>query len=505
MPVIVVGAGPVGLCSAILLRLWGCQVRIFDKAPAPPTTSRALGIQARTMEALAQFGVADAVETASLPLQSSVMFNERGPIGRYRAYPPEAPYPHTYVAPQTLLDRVLESRLRELGVEVERGRECIDIRHERNDVSAVFANGESIAGDWLIGADGAGSIVRRACGIDFAGDNTGQAFFLADLRLSQVPVADTALTVLGGLGPLMLMRIDADPLHWRLFVDVTDAVSDVDDENSFDPQELLSTRARCLGALRVRETEWRSLYRVKVRLADTYRQGRVLLAGDAAHVFPPFGGQGMNTGILEAHNLAWKLALVERGLAHPDLLDTYEAERRPLAAEVIRKVERTRKSYALRNPLARGLRDIGLRLVTRSRFIQSRISRDLSQIEQSYRGRSSLAAASAGSDGRPATGERAPWYRGSAETASPFPVSAFTLMCFGGVPAALANPRVPLKVMDADAAESGRSRLRNLYGADDGTIILVRPDGHVAFRGRSSRICELERFFDKLHLPLGRD
>lgn len=130
----------------------------------------------------------------------------------------------------------------------------------------------------------------------------------------------------------MMMRISEDPRHWRLFVDVTDDTGEKDDEDSFDPTELLRTRGTRLNAPPINDVEWRSLYRVQVRHARTYRNGRVFLAGDSAHVFPPFGGQGMNTGILDAFNLCWKLALVDHDLADPRLLETYHAERWPIGA-----------------------------------------------------------------------------------------------------------------------------------------------------------------------------
>lgn len=293
----------------------------------------------------------------------------------------------------------------------------------------------------------------------------------------------------------MMMRISEGPYRWRLFVDVSDDTGEKDDENSFDPAELLRTRGSTLGAHRVVDVEWRSLYRVQVRHARRYLKGRIVLAGDAAHVFPPFGGQGMNTGILDAFNLCWKLALVDRGLAAPRLLETYHAERHPIGAEVIAEVEQRRKGFALRNPIARALRDFAFRLLTHSRFLERRVSRQISQLDQHYRNGSWLSE-QADSSRTARAGERAPdgvWQKRRLHKL--FSPTAFTLLVFdSNVGSRLIRHELPVNtLMISSDTEEGRA-LRRVFGAAKGTLVLIRPDGHIGFRGNAVDHMLAERY-----------
>ncbi|KXF74678.1 hypothetical protein ATN84_22550 [Paramesorhizobium deserti] len=452
------------------------------------------------MEALDRLGVARDLETHSLRLGASVVYNERGLVGRLDPYPPESRFPHTYVASQSVLDDLLAERARCLGVQVEWNTECTGVENRADETVATFADGSRTIYDWVIGADGAHSTVRGAAGIAFEGFGTGQAFYLADLKLESPLSTDMSATVLGREGPMMMMRISEDPRQWRLFVDVTEHAKEKDDEDSFDPAELLRARGARLSAPQINDVEWRSLYRVQVRHARAYRSGRVFLAGDAAHVFPPFGGQGMNTGILDAFNLCWKLALFERGLADSRLLETYHAERWPIGAQVIAEVEQRRRSFALRNPLARAARDAAFWLLTRSRFLERRVSRQLSQLDQHYRDRSWLSEQTNSSRSARA-GDRAPdgvWQgRRLHELFSP---TAFTLIVFGKTAERhLDRHGLPVTMIRINSDQEEGTRLRRAYDAGDGTLILVRPDGHIGFRGRTDDWGILERYLGTIH------
>lgn len=487
MSILIVGAGPVGLCAAIALRLQGCAVTVIDKAQRASRASRALGCQARTMEALSTFGVARDLEAASGRVGTTANFNEHGLIGYLDWHAPDAPFPYTYVAPQTVLEDLLRKRLAGLGVEIGWTRQLERLEQDADGVSAHFTDQSSARHDWLIGADGAHSTVREAAGIDFAGNSTGQSFYLADILVDGAPHDLTALNWMGLHGPLMLMRVSDDPRQWRLFVDVTDA-----HRTRHSPQEIIDARATGTNPMTVGEVIWESLYEVEVRQAASYRRGRVFLAGDSAHVFPPFGGQGMNTGILDAFNLAWKLAWVTQGKAGPGLLDTYHAERHPIGMQVIAEVEQRRKVFALRNPVARRLRDLFFRLLASSETLERRVSRSASQLTQTYRGRSWLSRQHGRS--RVRAGDRAPafeWQRWRL----PHDLSrGFVLLAFSPPDDAL--PASPLieRMLIVDLENADGAALASRFDAAAGSLVLIRPDGHIGFRSSRFDSVALERY-----------
>ncbi|WP_156251720.1 FAD-dependent monooxygenase [Pseudactinotalea terrae] len=467
----VVGAGPTGLTAALVLAHHGIQARVLDRRDAASTASRALGLQARSMELLAMLGVADRVEQTAYRLAgSSIMRGERV-VARQRWFPPDSPYPYTYVVPQQGLETMLRDRLAELGGAVEWGRAVTGVAADPSGVTLRTAGDGDLRADWVVGADGAGSTIRQAAGIAFPGERTGEVYHLADVRFRSDPDLGDGAMWLGASGPLMLMRLPDDGL-WRVFIDVTDegsAQAVRPDRASL--QALLDRRGP--GTLEVREVGWTSVFRSRLCLAEAYRSGRLLLAGDAAHVFPPFGGQGMNLGIQDAVGLAWRLARVADG-APPEMLDDYARERRAVAATVIRDVGARRRIFALRHPLARAWRDVMLRVVSASSLAARAASRSTSQIDLSYRTGRRTAA--------PAPGDRAPdapLPTGSLHEA--FRVDHFALLRIGASPALPPLPE-PVTVIDIDDDSDPDGDVRRRYRMDAG-LVLVRPDGHIGYRG----------------------
>ncbi len=443
------------------------------------------------MEVLDALDIAADLAALSNTVGTTATYNERGIIGRLAWQKPDAPFPHTYVAPQTVLEKLLHRRLDELGVAVEWRTEFAGFAQDPDGVTARFADDRSDRFEWVVGADGAHSTVRKAASFGFEERDTGQNFFLADIRLDKAPSADTAMTWLTAEGPLMLMRI-GDENQWRMFVDVTDAPS-----SPTSAQELLDERTPGLPSREVVSTQWTSDYEVRIGHAQIYRCGRVFIAGDAAHVFPPFGGQGMNTGILDGSNLGWKLARVVHGLAGSDLLDTYEMERRRIGAQVIAEVEQRRKSFALRNWLARMLRDLFFRLITKSKFAQRSVSRAMSQLGQSYRGASWLSEQHDGAS-RVKAGDRAPdgsWQRERLHRE--FSPTDFTLLVFGAHPDAERAVQGMAKVLHVGLSSAANRSLAKRYEAYDGALVLVRPDGYIGFRGDRRDLHHLQRYMER--------
>lgn len=503
MEVLIVGAGPTGLTCALVLAANGVTCRILERREEAPTTSRALGLQARSMELLDSLGVAEPILKVSHKLRgSSIMKGERE-VARQGWIPPQSPFPYTYVFPQAELERVLRQRLEEMGVTVEWGTEVRTLEQLPDKIQVTLSDGRSLVTRWVVGADGARSRVRDEAGIAFDGKATGEAYYLADFSPhKEIPIKDAAMW-LGEEGPLMLMQLPGAEQLWRIFVDVSDqALKETLPEPTLDRlQSLLDTRAFGKGSLRIDKLHWTSTFRTRVCLASAYRKGRIFIAGDAAHVFPPFGGQGMNTGIQDAFNLAWKLSYVLQGKSPESLLDTYEVERRPVGAATIQEVERRRKLFALRNPLLRTLRDTLLHLLTKSERSVRLASYANSQLGIAYKAGSWLTAET-GSLRGPKAGERAPdGMLSTARLHTSFAPTRFTLLIFSGSSAATQPLKgLPHEVytVPVDSATDPEGVVRTSYTMSQGGFVLVRPDGYIGFRGGPGSEGALQAYLERV-------
>ncbi|SEG91338.1 2-polyprenyl-6-methoxyphenol hydroxylase [Actinacidiphila yanglinensis] len=339
-PVIVVGAGPVGLVAAIELARRGVDVRIVDMADGPSAGSRGKGLQPRSIEVMDDLGIAGrilATGRSRLPIRK---YRGRTVLGVGEVNPdagdptPSTPYPRTLLVPQWRVEEALRERLDELGVRVEYGTELTGVEQDAGNVHATLRTThgrEDRSFAYLVGCDGASSTVRGLLGTGFLGRTDETVRMLtADVELSGLdrdfwhwwPGAD------GGLLALCpLAASDAFQLQVAVAPDVGTEVP------AAGIQKLVEERTGRTD-IRVRRVAWQSVWRFNVRMVDRYRTGRVFLVGDAAHVHAPAGGLGMNTGIQDAYNLGWKLAHVLAG-APQTLLDTYEQERLPVAADVL--------------------------------------------------------------------------------------------------------------------------------------------------------------------------
>ena len=338
LDVLIAGAGPAGTTLAIDLARRGLAVRIVDKAPHSFEGSRAKGIQPRTLEVFDDLGALDDVLAGSSDYPRLGI--HLGPVTipwrmfRNRDRSTDIPYPNTRVMPQYRTDAVLHDRLEQLGGRVEYSRELVGFEQDGTAVTATVAGAggpERITTRYLVGADGGASAVRKHLGRGFLGETRE-----AD-RMLIVDAVTTGLSCdrwhvwPGAQGRF----VGACPLpHTDLFqwmIRLSPDEEPPEGEEAITRRIQAHTRSRRIA---VRDIRWRSVFRPNIRLAETYRRGRVFLAGDAAHVHTPAGAQGLNTGIQDAYNLGWKLAQVLAG-ADPRLLDSYEAERLPIAAGVL--------------------------------------------------------------------------------------------------------------------------------------------------------------------------
>ncbi|OBJ53423.1 FAD-dependent monooxygenase [Mycobacterium sp. 1423905.2] len=472
--VVVVGAGPSGLVASAALCTAGVDVRTLDAAPAPATTSRALGLQPRGIEVLDRIGAIGSLRERAVPLSRSVFWingrnhSELSWINSSRSGPA-----NPLIISQADIEASLRKRLTTAGGTVEWNQRVVGVEDNGQHALVRLADGTVIHADWVIGADGAHSVVRKAAGIDFPGAPRVELLLIADVCADLDSPRDAVAFFAGPAGLLGVFPLPGDNV-WRLMAPATGP-----DRAELSPEEFLweleTGLAQHAGGV-VRSVAWASSFRIHRRLADAYRRGRLLLAGDAAHVHSPVGAQGLNTGIGDAENLAWKLALVVSGRAHETLLDSYEAERRPVAAKVLSHTADVTDILAGGKLMRRLIRDHVMVPMLSRRWVQRRIADTASQLSVSYRSgplgcTRRLHAFRRSAPGlRP--GDRVPDTEFPSEKGDM--VRLFTLL----------GPGWALLGRDA-LGEVAKTRLGDvavLPGGDD--ALLVRPDGHLAWRGR---------------------
>ena len=486
--VLVVGAGPTGLTLACCLLLHGVSVRVVDRAPGPAVTSRANFLHARGSEVLDRLGALGTLPDESLrAFQITTYLGDR-PIMRMKFGDPEL---RTAAPPmlisQAKIEAALRDRLAELGGAPEWNQPLVDIEAHQDGVTAVLGDGQSVRTQWVVGCDGTGSTTRRLAGIGFPGVKLSERFLLADVHLDwDLDRSGTTgwIHPAGLVAAMPMPDPDGRKDLWRLF-----AYDPGHDEKPSE-QEILERFRRIVPertgrAVRFGDAEWLSLFTVHRRLADTYRQGRILLAGDAAHAHAPFGGQGMLTGIGDAENLAFKLALVLRDKASEALIDTYQGERRPLAAGVLRGTTTVTRINIASNPIGRFVRDRIIVPVVGLAPIQRWITYTASQLWVSYR------KGPLGERGRkPRPGDRIADLTCVREDGTPSRLHAE----LGGRWALLAPSGAAF-----DGAAAARKRLDDYLAVlryDGQQAMLVRPDAHLAWRGDPEDTAGIDRWLD---------
>ncbi|WP_017593913.1 rifampin monooxygenase [Nocardiopsis potens] len=330
--VIIAGGGPTGMMLAAELRLHGVDVLVLEKETEPVGYVRALGLHVRSIEVMDQRGL----------LERFLAHGRKYPVGGFFAAIPKPPTEgldsaHAYVLgiPQPVIDRLLAERAAELGAEVRRGRELVGLEQDEEGVTAELADGARLRSRYLVGCDGGRSTVRRLLGVGFPGEPSRTETLLGEMQVTAAPEEVAAATaeirktqLRFGIGPF-----GDDGTH-RIVVPAEGVAADRSAPPTLDE---FKRRLRAVAGtdFGVHSPRWMSRFGDGTRLAERYRVGRVLLAGDAAHVHPPVGGQGLNLGVQDAFNLGWRLAAEVAGWAPEGLLDGYEAERRPVAADVL--------------------------------------------------------------------------------------------------------------------------------------------------------------------------
>jgi rifampicin monooxygenase len=341
--VIITGGGPTGLMLASELRLHGVHVVVLDKEAEPSEHARALGLHVRSIEMMDQRGLLERFLAVGrqYPLNGFIVGVDKPAPDRL-----DTAHPYLLGIPQNVTERLLNSRAIEVGTEIRRGCELAGLSQDDHGVAAELADGTQLRARYLVGCDGGRSTVRKLLGIGFPGEPARVEWLLAEVEVAAEPEERDAVAAQAGTNQVRFGPApDADGLY--RFVVPADGVAE---ERTAPPAlEEFKQRLRALAGtdLGVHSPRWLTRFGDATRLAERYRAGRVLLAGDAAHVHPPIGGQGLNLGIQDAFNLGWKLAAEIGGWAADGLLDSYHTERHPVAADVL---DYTRAQAVLLSP-----------------------------------------------------------------------------------------------------------------------------------------------------------
>jgi 2-polyprenyl-6-methoxyphenol hydroxylase-like FAD-dependent oxidoreductase len=500
--VLIVGAGPTGLVLALWLTRLGVRVRIIDKTAEPGTTSRALAVQARTLELYSQMGLSKAVVERGRKTIAANMWV----AGKRAAHAVLgemgvglSPFPYALIFPQDEHERLLIERLSEVGIQVERRTELMKFEEIAGGIQAQLkrpdGGQETCEAAYIAGCDGAHSAVRETLQIGFPGGIYNHLFYVADVEASGATINGELHIALDSTDFLVVFPLKGEG-RARLIGTVRQEAEQQHDELSWND---VSRRVLEWISIDVKRVNWFSTYRVHHRVAARFRQGLAFLLGDAAHIHSPVGGQGMNTGIGDAVNLAWKLAAVLRGRADASIIDSYEPERIAFARRLVATTDRAFTSVTSSGAFARLIRlhvvPLLLAPIYSVKAARRLMFRTVSQTVVNYRG-SSL------SEGRAGTihgGDRLPWVKSDVvDNFAPLTSMDWQVHIYGDAAPEMRTVceqhHLPLHVFPWVPAASRTGLRRN-------AVYLIRPDGYVGLADPAASAAAIASYLEarKIH------
>lgn len=383
LDVLIVGAGPVGLFLANECARRSLRYQIVETRARQSQYSKALAVMPRTLEIFDMAGIARPFAAAANRVTSARLVSQQRDLARLKFMPEESPYPFVGMVPQDVTERLLVEELERKGGRVTYNTTCTGIFEHHDGIAVTLeSNGKtsSISAKFVVGCDGAHSAIRHFLDIPFEGAEYDAAFLLADVETDDRLPADEMQLCSHEDGPVVIFPMSAT--RWRVVATTTQTDGAAP---SLDfVRNILARRAP--AQMEAKAMRWSSYFRIHHRHASKLRSSRIFIAGDAAHVHSPFGGQGMNTGLQDAWNLIWKIDLALRGFASNALLDTYEAERLPVIKHVIDVTDFITKAMSVPNGFLRGVRDIAVPVISRLAPIQRGFVQTLSELGVNYEG-----------------------------------------------------------------------------------------------------------------------
>lgn len=491
--VVIVGAGPVGLVAACELTRRGVRIRIVDKLVAATDESRAIALMSRSLDMFDRMGILDDLVATGVKSTNMRLMSGDHELVKVEFGGVDSAFPYTLLTPQTETERVLTDHLEALGTTIERGVELVELTQSDADVQLVLRHAddstEAVTTSYVVAADGAHSTVRHLLDTRLDGSFKGERFILGDCDAEHDMDAESMYTVFSPEGPVIAMPMrDGRARLMAQIHDAPDAPLNLNPSQD-DLQRILDER---VGGIRITHSHWLTCFEIHHGQVAQYRHGRVFLAGDAAHIHSPAGGQGMNTGMQDAFNLAWKLAAVVRGEGGQALLDSYHAERHPVAEKVIAFTSTLTKAGTLRGG-ARVVRNAILRVVGHVPAATHKMATTVEEIAVGYEG--SPVVASTARHTKLVAGQHLPHINdvdiqkqltrecGVANTAHTI------VTVTSGKPAPAAGPagQVQVLVTSDDTPVGGydvviadpAGLVSKRYGLPDGARVVVRPDGYV--------------------------
>ncbi|MBR0650544.1 monooxygenase [Roseomonas terrae] len=487
-PVLIAGAGPVGLTLAAELARYGVPVRIVDRAAERTDKSKALVLWSRSLELMDRLNCTPAFLDAGRRVTGASILTADRTIGHLSFSDEPTPYPFALMIPQSDTERLLEEHCAGRGIRVERSVDLLSFKDEGATVTAMLRHPdgaeETLTTPWLIGCDGAHSTVRKGLGMTFEGDTLPSQWVLADVHLAGATRPEDEISIFWHAdGVLALFPIT--PGRYRVIADIgetTDAAAR-HDPTMAEVQALLDRRGP--GGIRASDPVWLAGFRINERKVKAYGAGRVFLTGDAAHIHSPAGGQGMNTGMQDAFNLAWKLALVMQGRAAESLLRSYGPERSAVGDMVLANAGRLTAAATLRGDVKQAVRNAFVSLVLHVPAVRRTMGQTMTELSIAYPD-SPLTAPGGRHSGGPAAGERMPPRAGEP------PVGAGD------------SPRFALFAAPSPEADALAARHAALLEptprapVTPGAMWLVRPDGYVGLVARAGDCAAVEDYFTRL-------
>jgi 2-polyprenyl-6-methoxyphenol hydroxylase-like FAD-dependent oxidoreductase len=535
---LIVGAGPVGLTLAAALSHQGLNYRLIEKNAVPTDKSKALVLWSRSLELFAPLRVTQAFIDSGNKAKGGSVYADGKRIVHFELTGDDSPFGFPLMIPQNETERVLSEHLQNHGTAIERQVELVSFVEGPDSVvcQVRHADGheESVESSWLIGCDGAHSTVRKSAGMPFTGHAEPNDWMLADIHIGGSLPEDEVSVFLHAKGALVFFPISRD--RFRMIADLGKADASVQrsDPTLADAQAKVDERGP--GGLVLSDPVWLSNFRINERKVDKYRRGRVMLAGDAAHIHSPAGGQGMNTGMQDVFNLAWKLALVQRGQGRTEaLLDSYSLERSAIGDQVLKAAGVFTTIATLRNPIAQSLRNHVAPILTSFQFVRDKVRRNWSEISINYRHGPLCSQQWPSMTGGLVSGDRL----GDAPLASALDGHASTLLqtldgkrhsllllagkdsesvsrlvmiaeetnqAFPGILAAhlVLKPETPIP--PAASSELAvwvdtEARAHERLHANEATLVLVRPDGYIGFRCQPADGTALRAYMQSYLIP----
>lgn len=553
--VLVVGAGPTGLTAAAEAVRHGLSVRIVDANAIRSIHSKALVLHSRSLEIFTDMGLVDQVLKRGQEFRALNIYADGKVLSRinFRSIDwQDALYPFWLSLPQSETERCLEEHLAQQGVKVERLTQLSSLRQLDDRVEATLKQvgkaGEPVSetqveASWLIGCDGARSTTRKLSNIPFEGSAEDDVFILGDVFIDWSQAEDEGYNFMASDGILLVVPLP-EPKRCRIIAHMPDLRPEQAPDITLELLQSLMDQRTGLDS-KLQDLAWSSNFSVKHLVAAQHRQGRVLLAGDAAHIHSPVGGQGLNTGIQDAYNLIWKLALVQRGEGTEQLLDSYEEERHDVAQATIKNVSFATKVVTLKNPLSKALRNQLAAILVNTDAVQNRFGRNVGMLDISYHHSDvvwedgiktkpahqlrKVMGSGTPFDKGPKSGERCPNvlfldHKGAAHSLIDYLYGTeHTLLLFSGLSEqrpshtfhqiqALVAQRysemirtylvmtsaVPESAWEGTALVNTDSALHHRFGAREEALYLSRPDHHIGYRSQPVSTELFSRYLEQI-------